>query len=196
MNQDLNWISDLIRRRRSIKPASMDADRPVPTELLDTLFENATWAPTHGMTEPWHFTVFSGPSRQSLATELQTLYQKHTPAAEIRPDKFAKLGKNPLLAPVVAAIGLTPGSNPKIPEVEEVEAVACAVQNIHLSATAAGLGAFWSSPPITALPEFAQFLGLPANGRCLGLLYLGWPAPGLPSPQSKRRPAAEKISWR
>ena len=34
----------------------------------------------------------------------------------------------------------------KIHEIEEVEAVACAIQNILLTATAYGLGVFWSSP--------------------------------------------------
>ena len=50
------------------------------------------------------------------------------------------------------------GDNPKIPELEEIEAVACAVQNMHLTAAAAGLGAFWSSPPILDTEEMREFL--------------------------------------
>lgn len=196
MHPDLVTITQVVRARRSIKPTAMDTDRAVPRPLLETLFENATWAPTHGITEPWHFTIFCGNSRRELANTLQTLYQKQTPTAEFRPDKFEKLGRNPLLAPVVAAIGVTPGSNPKIPEIEEIEAVACAVQNIHLTAAAAGLGAFWSSPPVTAHPGFVDYLGLPQTGRCLGLLYLGWPKDDSSPPNSKRRPASEKTTWR
>ena len=195
MHSTLESLTKIIRNRRSIKPAAMDADRDIPRPLLDTLVENATWAPTHGITEPWHFTIFTGSSRAELATALQSLYQNNTPAADFRPEKFEKLGNNPMLAPVVAAIGVTPGSNPKIPEIEEIAAVACAVQNIHLTASAAGLGAFWSSPPVTAHPDFIAFLGLEKTSRCLGLLYLGWPHPDLPTPTSKRRPASEKTTW-
>ena len=34
------------------------------------------------------------------------------------------------------------GDNPKIPEIEEISSVACAIQNICLTATAYGIGSF------------------------------------------------------
>jgi hypothetical protein len=49
----LDDLSALIRQRRSLKPAAMDAARPIDRAVLMTLLENATWAPTHGLTEPW-----------------------------------------------------------------------------------------------------------------------------------------------
>ena len=52
-------ISEIIRNRRTVKPAVMDADLEIPRELIDELFENANWAPTHGFTEPWRFKVFA-----------------------------------------------------------------------------------------------------------------------------------------
>lgn len=45
----------------------------------------------------------------------------------------------------------------KIREFEEIEAVACAVQNIHLTASARGLGAFWSTPPFLYTPEMNAY---------------------------------------
>jgi nitroreductase len=78
---------------------------------------------------------------------------------------------------------------------EEVEAVACAVQNLHLSASAAGLGGFWSSPPILSSPEMKAFLGLQEEDACLGLFYLGWPKQGLSMPESRRSPMKEKVRW-
>ncbi len=56
----------LIRRRRSIKPQAMD-QRPVDPRHLAAILENANWAPTHGMTEPWRFFVFTGAGRERLA---------------------------------------------------------------------------------------------------------------------------------
>ena len=87
------------------------------------------------------------------------------------------------------------GNNAKIPELEEVEAVACAVQNLHLSASAAGLGGFWSTPPILSSAEMRAFLGLGDKDACLGLFYLGWPKEGEMLPESRRSPVNDKVTW-
>lgn len=189
-------VSHLIANRRSIKPALMDASRDVSAELWQTLFEAANWAPSHGHTEPWRFIVHSGESRGEIATALQTAYKAETPEAEFRPEKFEKMGKNPFLANSVVTIVRKRDPKGKIPEVEEVEAVACAVQNLHLVASAAGLGVFWSSPVATYGESFAQSLGLAEDERCLGLLYIGWPKEGQPWPCSKRGDAMAKVDFR
>jgi nitroreductase len=185
----------LLRSRRSIKPADMDPERDVDRELIVTLLENASWAPTHGLTEPWRFRVYSGDARRGLASGLQTLYRETTSAAEFREDKHEKLGVNPLLAPVIIVAWVEPQVGGKIPEIEEIEAGACALQNLALSAVAAGLGSFWSSPPLIYTPQFNQWLGIGEAHRCLGLIYLGWPRGDRPSPKSARKPINEKISW-
>ena len=188
-------ITQIIRHRRTVKPALMDPNLEIPDELLDELLENANWAPTHGFTEPWKFIVFSGGSRALLGEKLQDIYSESTPQDQYRQDKFEKLGQNPTLAPLVLAICMKRGENPKIPEIEEIEAVACAVQNMHLTAAAAGLGAFWSSPPILESEEMKKFLELDQEDRCLGLFYLGWLKEGQEWPKSSRSPISEKVSW-
>ena len=188
-------ITQIIRHRRTVKPALMDPNLEIPDELLDELLENANWAPTHGFTEPWTFIVFSGGSRALLGKKLQDIYSEFTPQDQYRQDKFEKLGQNPTLAPLVLAICMKRGENPKIPEIEEIEAVACAVQNMHLTAAAAGLGAFWSSPPILESEEMKRFLELGQEDRCLGLFYLGWLKEGQEWPKSSRSPISEKVSW-
>lgn len=192
----LDQATALIRRRRTVKPDDMDSSRPVPHDLLATLLENATWAPSHGLTEPWKFVVFEGESRRMLAGQLQQIYRATTPPSELREDKLAKMGRNPLLAPVVIAVSMERRGGDKIPELEEVEAVACAVQNLMLSATAAGLGSFWSSPPLLESSEWKNTLGLRQEDRCLGLIYLGWPRTDRPAPTSARRPLTNCVEWR
>jgi nitroreductase len=189
---DLSQITALIRARRSVKPPDYEFERPVAAELWRGLLENAIWAPTHGLTEPWRFHVFEGAARRRLADALQQAYRESTPEAEFRADKFDKLAANPRLAPLVIAIVLERRSA-KVPEIEEIEAVACAVQNLLLSATAAGLASFWSSPPVLDAPHFQSWLGLAETDRCLGLIYLGWPRAGLPLPRVGRRPLEEKL---
>ncbi|HEY5893074.1 MAG TPA: nitroreductase family protein [Chthoniobacterales bacterium] len=54
------------RTRRTIKPNQMDSSRDVPHELLLEILEDAHWAPTHGLTQPWRFHVFLGAARPRL----------------------------------------------------------------------------------------------------------------------------------
>ena len=183
----------LIRRRRTIKPADM-SEKPVENLHLATILENANWAPTHGMTEPWRFFVFTGESRQRLADFLQETYEKIVPEDQVRPEKYEKLGKQPLMAPVVIAIGMKRQETGKIPEIEEVEAVACAVQNMHLTASAIGMAGFWSSPPVVYSDEVRDWLGLEDGDQCLGLFYLGWPR-NEDWPLGKRGAIEEKVTW-
>ena len=83
----------------------------------------------------------------------------------------------------------------KIPEIEEVAAVACAVQNMHLTASAAGLAAKWSSPPVCYMPEINDFLGLAPTDKCLGLFYVGWPKDGATLGASPRQPWEDKVEF-
>lgn len=185
----------LIRHRRTIKPVDMDPQREVERALLLELLENATWAPTHGCTEPWRFVVFEGASRRRLAAALQDFYRHALPPGQFRDDKFRKLGETPLLAPVVIACVMERRGGDKIPELEEVEAVAAALQNLMLSAAAAGLGSFWSTSPVLETAAWKNWLGVRAEDRCLGLMYLGWPKPDLKWPRSARQPAESKVTW-
>jgi nitroreductase len=188
-------INQIIRQRRSIKPADMDPARIVDRALLDALFENANWAPTHGLTEPWRFHVFLGEARRELSDTMQRLYREQTPPAEFREDKVRKMSENPLLAPAVLAIVMQRNGGEKIPESEEIEATACAVQNLHLTASAHGLAAYWSTPPLVYSREFAVWLGIGQEDRCLGLFYIGWPKDNFIWPNGRRGAAADKIVW-
>jgi nitroreductase len=189
-------ISALIRHRRSIKPTDLDSQRPVDQGLLLHILEDATWAPNHGLTEPWLFHSFTSlASRQKLATDLQEAYRLSTAPAEFRQDKFQKMGEFPLLAPAIIACILDPKGGSKIPLQEEIQAHACALQNLQLSATAAGLGCYWSSPPVLDSAAFHQSLSLLPQQRCLGLIYLGWPKAPFTWPKSSRSPIQEKVHW-
>ena len=193
--QSAEAVDQWIRSRRTWRPEDMDPGREVPQALLDAMFENANWAPTHGLTEPWRFRLYRGAARAGLASGLQQLYADHTPPGEFRPDKHAKLGSTPLLAPVIIVICMHRQPGGKIPEIEEVAAVACAVQNMHLTARAAGLGAFWSSPPVLDTPLAKSFFGLREADRCLGLFYVGWLKRGERWPTSVRGAISEKVEW-
>jgi nitroreductase len=145
------------------------------------------------MTEPWRFLLFTDAGRERLADFCQSLYRRLTPDSEFRQDKFDKLRSNPLKAPLTIAIAMKRQGIEKVPEIEEVEAVACAVHNMHLTASAVGLAAFWSTPSLVYTDEMRQWLGLSdPRDKCLGLFYLGWPA-SENWPEGKRSDLSEKV---
>ena len=185
-------ISSLIRHRRTIKPkqfSSRDVDESIVLEML----ENANWAPTHGMTEPWRFSVYTGDARRRLAEFLAATYKQIMPPGEFKPNKYEGMSQNAMLAPVVIAIGMKRQEIEKIPELDELQAVACAVQNMHLTAAAHGLGGFWSTNVAAVSDAMREFTGLGPKDRALGLFYLGYPAGDWPS--GDRNPIAEKVRW-
>jgi nitroreductase len=187
--------TQLIRNRRSIKPVDMDPTVAIPPAVLLELIENATWAPNHGLTEPWRFVVFQAEQRQALSTKMQEVYAATTPAEEFRPDKMEKMGKNPGCAHTVIAACMIRKGGAKIPAVEETEAMACALQNLMLSASAAGIGSYWSSPPLLDAAEWKQWLNLGEEDRCVGLIYLGQQRAGAPLATSVRSPVAAAVQY-
>ncbi|MDG2222922.1 MAG: nitroreductase [Rubripirellula sp.] len=189
---DPSAITEVIRHRRTVKPKNF-ATRDVDPAIVRTMLENANWAPTHGMTEPWRFSVFSGPARQRLAEFLAETYKSLSTPETFKPKKYDGMRQNALLAPVVIAVGLKRQETEKISEQDELLAVACAVQNLHLTAAAFGLGGFWSTNIAATSDAMRDFVGMKAKDRALGLFYVGYPA--CEWPVGDRSPIDEKVQW-
>jgi nitroreductase len=186
-------ITELIHARRSIFPKSYIPGKEIERETIELLLENANWAPTHKMTEPWRFQVFhSEESRRRLSAYLSEFYRLNTPADLFSEEKMQKSAENPLRAGAVIAICMKSDPVAKLPEFEEIAAVAMAVQNMWLTCAALDLGCYWSSPK--AALESGAFLELSEGERCLGFFYLGWHE--MPEIPRKRKPVADKTIWR
>ena len=184
----------IYRTRRTLKPPGMDPDKAVGRAVLDEILEDAHWAPTHGLTQPWRFHVFASASgREALAGMLLEVHDLDTPEARRNPEKRDKLIAAVTRAPVVIALVAKVEPAGKIAEWEEIAAVSCAAQNLMLSAHEKGLGSFWSSAPTACSPAFVKRLGHDATHRSLGLLMLGYPADPEHPPKSVRAPLAERV---
>lgn len=192
INYDTKIINHLIRNRRSVFPDQFATGKTIPDEIIEQILENATWAPSHGLNEPWHFTVFTGNGLQQLADFQSELYRKEA-GDRFAEKKYEKLKRQPMRASHIIAIGMKRKPNTKIPEIEDIEAVACAVQNIYLSITAYGLGGYWTTGGITYYESARTFFGLNAEDRLLGFFYIGYIA--TPSSTGKRTGIHEKVSW-
>ena len=180
----------LIRKRRSIFPETY-IDQPIPESIIREVLENANWAPTHKLTEPWRFKVFRGAALQGLSDYLANWYKTNTPPESFSEVKYLKTQRKPLRSSCVIAVCMQRDPKESIPEWEEIAAVACAVQNMWLTCTANNVGCYWSSPK--SMIEANQFLNLQAGERCLGLLYMGYHK--LPDLPGKRNPIEDKVEW-
>jgi nitroreductase len=192
MKYNLSEINELMRMRRTIYPEQF-SPRKVHKEQIELLLNNAQWAPTHGNTQPWRFKVFTELGLDKLSEFLGNTYLQQTPKEEQNDLKLAKLISRPLKSSVVIAICMERQKEEKIPEIEEIEAVACAIQNLHLSCTAYGLGGFWSTPKIIYTSQMNEFLALGEKDKCLGLFYIGYPSIDWPS--AHRKPLEYNTEW-
>jgi len=192
MRFNLSEINEVIRQRRTIYPEQYSS-RKVHREQIELMLNNALWAPTHGNTQPWRFKVFMEDGRQQVADFLSSTYLKLTPEDQQNDKKLAKLLTRPMLASAVIAVWMERDKTGKILEIEEVEAVACAIQNMHLTCTAYGLGGFWSTPKLIYTPEMNEFLKISEKDKCLGLFYIGYPAEEWP--KGHRKPLEYVTEW-
>lgn len=192
MRYNLSEITAVIQDRRTIAPEFF-SDRKVPREIIEKVLNNAIWAPNHGMTQPWRFKVMRGSAIDSFAAFQADHYREITPESEFDQGKYDKLRSRPLLSSVIIAICMKRNEAGKVPEIEEVEAVACAVQNMYLTCTAYGLGAYWGSGGVTYTEGMKSFLGLNEKDKCLGFFYIGYPK--VEWPKGQRRPIEYVTEW-
>lgn len=192
MRYNLSEITAVIKDRRTIFPEQF-SERKVHREQVELLLNNAIWAPTHGNTQPWRFKVFMDEGRQRLADFLSNLYVQTTEEKSFNTVKFKRMQDRPLQASAAIAVCMERQKEEKILEIEEIEAVACAVQNMYLTCTAYGLAGFWSTPKLIYRSEMNNFLGLGEKDACLGLFYVGYPA--IEWPKGHRKPIEYVSEW-
>lgn len=192
MNFDTNQLNTLIKARRSTFPKQYDAGKYVDNAIINQMLENANWAPTHKFTEPWRFTVFTGKGLKTFAG-LQASVYKNSAGTNYREENYQKLLTTPLLASHVISIGMKRHAEKNIPEIEEIAAVACAVQNMHLTAAAYNVGCYWTTGGVTFTDAAKPFFDLDVPDKLMGFFYVGVIA--VPSPPGKRGAIEEKVKW-
>jgi nitroreductase len=189
---DPNQVNLLMRSRRSVFPDQFEKGRVIPDEIIIQLLENANWAPNHKRTEPWRFVVFTGDGLEKLASFQSALYKQET-GEGFKQNKYEKLATTPMQCSHVIAIGMKRSLEVSIPEIEEITAVACALENLYLSTSAYNLGGYFSTGGITYLPGAKAFLRWEDADLLLGFFYLGYIA--IPPAKGSRKPVADKITW-
>jgi nitroreductase len=186
-------LTNLIRDRRSVFPKDYTGEK-IDDSIILQLLKNANWAPTHKLTEPWRFKVFTEDGLKTFAEfQAQDYYNRLHGTEKFLKKKYYKLLNNPLKCSHIISIGMHRSTDVPIPEIEEVAAVACAVQNILLSAHAYGLGAYWTTGGVTYQEKTKIFFNLGELDKLLGFIYLG--VTGSQQASGKRTNIDKKVIW-
>jgi nitroreductase len=186
-------VNKLIRERRSFFQNDYTGER-VDDSIINQMLENANWAPTHKYTEPWRFIVFTGEGLKKLADVQAEFYKKYTTNDNsFKEERYNNLLKKPMLSSHIIVVGMKRDEKKSVPEIEEMGAVFCAVQNIYLTATAYGVGCYLSTGGITFFEGAQEVLGFGKEDKLIGFMHVGVPKPGTHT--GKRKPIEEKVAW-
>lgn len=167
------------------------SDSSVPNEVIEEMLEAANWGQSNDDTEPWRFIVFTGDARKRLAEIYAAAYRADLNGGAVDPTAEQGYRDRAFLAPVWIAIGVEP--NPDAEPYEELMAVATAVQNMSLVASAHGLAGMWHSKGVSIHPSVAADLGWDGSKKLLGFYFCGpvncdWP-------EGERKPLTDKVTW-
>ncbi|HZB11858.1 MAG TPA: nitroreductase [Chryseolinea sp.] len=186
-------LDEVIESRRSVFQQEYSGER-VNDSIVIQMLKNANWAPTHKLTEPWRFVVFTGAGLTKLAQYQAGLYKEVTQANNTyKEERYQNLLTKPMMSSHIIAVGMKRDSKKSVPEIEEIGAVFCAVQNMYLTATAYGVGGYLSTGGITYFDKAKAFFGLESDDKLLGFFHVGMRKRDLT--KGKRKPLEEKMKW-
>lgn len=142
------------------------------SEQVRALLDAAVRAPDHGRLSPWRFVVVEGAGRAILGSAMKDCLQRRDPAASEAALKGE--AEKALRAPTIITVAarITEG---KIPELEQVMAVAAGVQNMMLAAHALGFGAMWKTGAAARDAGVKRALGLLDSDHIVAFVYVGVP---------------------
>jgi len=166
-SQELREFAEVLRGRRTI---NLYLQTPVADELIRDAVEAATWAPNHGVTEPWRFYRLGSKSIGQcldLVRELVTA----TKGEKAGTFKAKSWSEKPGWLVVTCK-----SSDDELLQREDYAACASAVQTFMLYLWKAGIGSKWTTGDITRDLKFADIVGFDASDEfVVGLIWYGFP---------------------
>ncbi len=185
-------LFEVIKNRRSVR--RMTAVRPT-REQVECLLEAASYAPNHYAVEPWKFFVLTGQTREELGRVMaEALAARLEETTSNKAQAMLKKEREkPLQAPVIIVVAVERPHQSWEREIENIEAVAAAVQNMLLAAQAMGLASLWRTGDAAYDPHVKAWFGLSPDDHLVAFVYLGLAA----VPNLERIPThfASKTQW-
>lgn len=178
--RSLRLLGERIRGRRTV---GQFLKQPVARKLVLEAIDVARWAPNHHVTEPWHFYVLG---KESIARAVELT---RAISAEKKDAKAADFKAEAARARPGWLVVTCRRSADELRQQEDYASCCCAIQNLMLYLSEAGVATKWSTGAITRDPRFFELLGVdPAEEAVTGLIFYGYPRI---TPAQKRREVAE-----
>ncbi len=149
--------------------------RPLKPGVLDVILDAGHQAPCHKKTWPWRFIVVGSETRERLVPLGVALTAAKAGVAP-GPKVEAKVRGKVVNPGALVAVALK-RCDDAFQAREDYAAAACAIQNMLLAATAAGLGSKWGTGRLTRHETTLEILGVDAaQEEVIGFVYFGVPA--------------------
>ncbi len=181
--RNLRILAERIRSRRT---TNMFLKQKVSRDLVLQAIELARWAPNHHLTEPWHFYLLGDEKKAASATLIRTI---------VTENKTAEMGEHKYKAATAIPGWLVvtcQKSDDELRGREDYAACCCAVQNILLYLSEAGVASKWTTGLITRDQRFFDLLGIDgATEYVVALLWFGYPKV---LPTQSRKEVAEIVT--
>ncbi len=128
--------------------------------------------PDHKKLAPWRFIVFEGDARARFGEALARVLaaeEKEPPSSVRLETERGRFLRAPLVVGVISRIVPSAGA----PEWEQILSAGAASYNLCLAANALGYGTCWITEWYAYSAGVRQALGLAANERVAGFVYVG-----------------------
>jgi nitroreductase len=181
---------ELLKTRRSVKPAELLAPGPSPAEI-ETLLAIASRVPDHGKLAPWRFIVFAGEHRLEAGEKIAAAFAADHPQASA--DDIAFERRRLARAPLVIAVLSRAAPHVKIPEWEQVLSAGAAAMNLVNAVYALGYASSWITEWYAYDRRVLDALGVSPTERVAGFIHIGTAAR---PPDERRRPALADVVTR
>ena len=183
MTQGLRNLAERIRGRRTI---TLFLQTPVDKQVILDAIEVARWAPNHHVTEPWHFYLLGD---ESMKKNVELIRQI---TAENKGEKRADF-KARAATEIPGWLVLTcRKSGDEVMQREDYASCCCAMQNLMLYLSEAGVGSKWATGAIAEDKRFLEMLGIDVEREMIvGILRYGYPKI---TPIQTRKEAADIVT--
>ena len=165
--QELREFAETIQGRRTIE---LFLQTPVPDQLIDDAIEAATWAPTHPVTEPWHFYTLGRATKERCLDLCRDIVSQkvNEKAGDFKRQSWSE-------KPGWLVVTCQRSDDP-LREREDYAACSAALQNLMLFLWKAGVGCKWTTGDITRDSRFFEIIGIDeAAAFVVGLIWYGYP---------------------
>ena len=151
LKRALRKFAERIRSRRTIK---LFLQTPVDRQVILDAIEVARWAPNHHVTEPWHFYLLG---EQAMKANVELIRQITAENNDADKAEFKAKAASEIPGWLVVTCRR---SEDEVLQREDYASCCCAMQNLMLYLSEAGIGSKWATGAIVEDKRFFDMLGV------------------------------------